>query len=195
MSKVQKTKNVLVENAPQGETIGVVRDGEIVAAVIRKIDGEGNLYALNTREGSYEVTGRDRIDIASADHAKGAVWCGEHSGWKHVTPSGALYCRACSREYLRKWNAEKKANGGTVAKTAEERQAEREKREAARREAAAVERATRLTEQMRLKRMTAAAHARAAFAEGGYDAARKVAIAYLTDEQLSEALSDLMVPA
>jgi hypothetical protein len=193
MNKVQKTKSVLTENAPLSTVIGVVRDGEIVAAVIRKLDGEGGLYALNTRDGSFEITGRDRIDVASADHAKGAVWCGEHGDWKMITPSGAVYCRACSRTYLKKWNADKKANGGTTAKTPEERQAEREARESARREAAAVERATRLTESMRLKKRTAAAHARAAFAEGGYDAARKVAIAYLTDEELTEALAGLEV--
>lgn len=134
MSK--KVSDIYIENATRDVTIAYERGNDIVAAVVRKIDD--NLYVINTRKGSYEMTGRTRISVGEAGAARDAVWCAAHGAWKHVTPSGALYCRGCSREYIKKRNAAVKDGSWEkqARKSKEERQQEFEERRAAERVAA-----------------------------------------------------------
>lgn len=180
------SKTVYVENATRDETIAVRIDSDWRAAVIRKLDD--NLYAINTRKGSREATGRERLEVGPASRATDAAWCKAHEHYKIVTPSGALYCRACSRTYLKDWSAKKRA-GEITSKTPEQRAAEREAKQDDMKKQAAEQRAAALQKHMEQGLRRTEAFFLDSARKHGEAAARSTYSRYLTDERMDALLA------
>lgn len=136
------TESIYTENAPLDQPVAYrTSEGEWRVAVIRKDKHTHGVYVLNMRKASIELLPRDRITIdPNPGKSVDGVWCKAHEVYKIVTPSGALYCRACSREYMKRYVGPNRI----AKKTPEERAADREARQQAIREAAAAEKAARL---------------------------------------------------
>ena len=175
-------RTIFAENAPLDTTVAYSKDGDFIAATIRSIGG--GLYAINTRKGSYEVTGRTKVTIDDASKARDAKACKEH-GMKLVTPSGALYCRPCSVAYIKERNA-KVRTGEIVSMTPEERAAKAKARQEALVAQAAQERATRLTESVKQGIRRTEAFFVDCARKNGREYAMSVYGRYLSDERMIE---------
>lgn len=186
-------KTMFVENAPLDTPVAFkTSEGEWRVAVVRKDKHTAGVFIVNMRHASIELLPRDRVELdPNPSKSVDAVWCKAHETYKIVTPSGALYCRACSREYMKRYVGVPKTERKT--KTAEERAAEREARQQAIRDKAAAEKADRLQAIVEAGiRRTEAFFLGAVRHYGANDpTTRSIYGRYLTDERMDELVADL----